>query len=392
MVDLSKLKRNFSLMFWIQALLETKVLNAVVSIFLVFRGLTLAQIFYLAVIFSVVTFLSELPSSYLADKWGRKNMIVVAVGLNLIYGIICIFGQGFWPFAVAFAIFALSTGLFSGTDEALVYDTSKNLGEEGNSLKKLGQYFSAQRIFKIVTPIMAVLIAKDLNNRQFIYLLSIDNLALFGAFVLGFFLIEPKIHYQKEKVKSGILKDAWNLMKGGSGMVQIVISKTLIFTASFLIWRIYSEYFRQLNVTVLLIGIITSVYQLITFMGNLWAHKLWLGVKLERRINWLNYSFTFFTGIFFINEVLWKNFWLAVVPFIFLIVSESLRGPLYSQKINLMTQSYNRATTISLVNLWNSALQVPLIILGSVLIEHGYSFLFGLSLLMALISVSFFRL
>ena len=387
-----KLEGNFSRMFWIQALLEMKVMNVVMSIFLVFRGLNLSQIFYLSVIFSTVTLLTELPSSYLADKWGRKKVLIMAALFNLIYGVMCIFARDVWMFLIAFAIFGLSTALYSGTDEALIYDTSKNLGEEENSLKKLGQYFSAQRIFKIVTPIVAVLVAKNLSDSQFIWLLTLDNLALFGALILCLFLVEPKIHYRVERVKLGVLKDAWELMKSNSEMVRIVISRTLIFIGSFLIWRIYSEYFRQLDVSIILIGIMTTIYQLITFLLNLAVHKLFINREIESRLNLLNIVFVVSVGMFFVNQMFWKNPWLAMIFFVVFIVSESVRGPLYSQITNRLSQSYNRATTLSLVNLLNSALLVPSIVLGSFLIARGYVFLFGLSFVLSLVSISFFRL
>jgi len=387
-----KLERNFALMFWIQALLETKMINVVASIFLVFRGLNLSQIFYLSVTFSVVTLLTELPSSYLADKWGRKKVLMMATGLNLLYGIICFFARGFWPFMIAFAIFALSTALYSGTDEALIYDTSKNLGEEENSLKKLGQYFSAQRIFKIFTSIVAVLIVKNLSNEQFMWLLSIDSLALLGAFILSMLLVEPKVHYRVEAVKLGVLKDAWELMKSESEMVRIIISKTLIFIASFLIWRIYSEYFRQLSAPIILIGVMTASYQLIIFLLNIRVHKLFINKEIESRLNFLNIIFTLSVALFLVNQILWKNLWVAVGCFVFLVVSESVRAPLYSQITNKLTKSYNRATTLSLVNLLNSALLVPLILVGSFLVAKGFVFLFGLSMALALVSILFFRL
>ena len=378
-------------MFWIQALLEVKVMNAVSSIFYVFRGVTLSQIFYLSVIFSLMTLLAELPSSYLADKWGRKKVLIMAAFLNLVFGIICVFAKGVWQFAVAFMVFGLSTALYSGTDEALVYDTSKNLGEEGNSLKKLGQYFSAQRIFKIVTPIIAVLVAKNLSDQQFIWLLSIDNLALFGAFILCLFLVEPKVHYKKETMKLGVFKDAWELVKNNSEMVSIIISKTLIFIGSFLIWRVYSEYFRQLQVPIIMIGVVSSVYQLLTFLFTLTIHKLFTNIGIENRINFLNISFTIFVSIVFANQILWKNPWIALICFVGFIVSESIRGPLYSMLINKSTNSYNRATTLSLVNLLNSAFLVPIVLLGSFLMARGFSFLFGLSCFLALVTILFFR-
>ncbi|PIU73708.1 hypothetical protein COS78_00900 [Candidatus Shapirobacteria bacterium CG06_land_8_20_14_3_00_40_12] len=77
------LRRNFSLMFWLEALTEVKMINVVTAIFLVYRGISVAQIFYTTIVFSAVTLLTELPSSYLADKWGRKKVILLSLFFNL---------------------------------------------------------------------------------------------------------------------------------------------------------------------------------------------------------------------------------------------------------------------------------------------------------------------
>jgi MFS family permease len=80
-----KLQRNLKLSFWIQALIEIKVINVISTLFLVHRGLTLPQVLSTAIVFSIVCLLTEIPSSYLADKWGRKKVIILSLISALVH-------------------------------------------------------------------------------------------------------------------------------------------------------------------------------------------------------------------------------------------------------------------------------------------------------------------
>jgi hypothetical protein len=67
-----KLEKNFFKIFFINALLNIKMINIVLSLFYVYRGLELSDIFYLGIVYSIAVLLSEVFSSYLADSFGRR--------------------------------------------------------------------------------------------------------------------------------------------------------------------------------------------------------------------------------------------------------------------------------------------------------------------------------
>ena len=386
-----KLERNFSLMFWIQALTEVKVINVISTLFMLSRGLTLSQIVYSGVAFSVVTILSEVPSSYLADRWGRKKVLIISVFISLLYWLINIFARGWW-LIVAIAIYALANSLMSGTDEALIYDTSKELNTETDSLKQLGQYFSGQRIFKMIMPMIAVIIAKDLSNQQYIYLLLIDVVANVVALYLCFLLKEPKHYLDLEKVEAGVMKDAIKIFKNNKYLLKSVLNKSLMFLTTFMIWRISSEYLLSFGTTVLWIGLATSIMQICIFIINQNVTKIMPKVSLENRIDILNGMVFISVLIFFINHLWWKDMMVALIFYISFNVAQVATWPLFSQLFNKVSKSYNRATTLSLANFSKSFLDIPILIFASVLVNLGYAYLFGWCLLMVAIVLLFFRI
>ncbi len=275
-------------MFWIQGLLCVKVMNLVSTLFYIDRGLTLSEIFYTAIVFAVVNLFFEIPSSYLADKWGRKKTIMLAAIFAAFGWIVQIFAFDFASFLIAFAFMALSYACMSGTDDALIYDTNRELGSGSRSLQELGRYYSAQRFLKIITPLIGAIIAKDLVEWQFILLLFIDIAVALGALFLATRLTEPHHYMDLEKVEAGTFIDAYNLIRYNPDIIRSILGKTLLFIASFIIWRVHQKFFIDLGISVLALGIGWTFINTATYIFNHYIYKFLPSKPLNFRINILN--------------------------------------------------------------------------------------------------------
>ncbi|HLD30875.1 MAG TPA: MFS transporter [Patescibacteria group bacterium] len=387
-----KLQRNLKLSFWIQALNELKVISVISTLFLVHRGLSLSQVLFTAIIFSATCLLTEIPSSYLADKWGRKKIIILSLVCSLGHWIIFLFASNIFLFIIAFIFCGFSFSLMSGTDEAFVYDTTRELGEERNSLKALGRYFSGRRIFKIITPILAVLIAKDLAENQFIFILMIDIAGTFLAIILSLLIVEPDRFLSVEKIEAGVMKDAFKIIRSNPSITKAIFNRTLIFIASFIIWRISSEFFVNIGVSVILVGVSVSFYQLAIFLSFRHIDKFLPRIAIERRINWLNYLFIISLASTIACLFLFPNKYLILILYTLGVIFETTRGALFSEYYNKQSCSYNRATTLSLANFMKSILDIPLLLLGAYLVTFSVNYIFVLSFVVSLIVIIFFGL
>jgi MFS family permease len=379
-------------MFWIQALLNVKVINVISTLFYLHRGLTLSQIFYTAIVWSIMNLLFEIPSSYLADRWGRKKTIILGVMCALISWILMIFAHDFWMFILSFAFIALQFACFSGTDEAIVYDTTRELGEDKNSLRHLGKYYSARESFKILTPFVAVLIAKDLTENQFMILLGIDFFAGLAALILSLKLAEPRHYIDVEKQEAGVIKDAWKLIRSNWEIVRAILSKTIIFIAGFIIWRFHQKFFLDIGVSVMTIGIAWAIIHLFLFLYNQ-NIKYFLGRRdVSVQINFLNKFIAFIAAVFVLGLIFIENKYFFLVIFSLIMFLEVARWPLYSEFFNKRSKSFNRATTLSLANFLKSILDIPLLFIASILISKNITYPFILALILSLIVIVFFRL
>ena len=87
------------------------------------RGLTIAQAATATAVTGVVCFLLELPTSGVADAFGRRPVYLAAAAVNVIAGLGYALAQSFWAFVVAGALTGVFRALDSGPLEAWFVDT-----------------------------------------------------------------------------------------------------------------------------------------------------------------------------------------------------------------------------------------------------------------------------
>ncbi|MFC6180834.1 MFS transporter [Lactiplantibacillus daowaiensis] len=92
-------------------------------IFLQQRGLSLVQIGLCESIFHLTSFLSEVPSGILADRFSYRTMLISGRIAAAIHAIIMLTAHSFWWFALGFVVQAWAYNLQSGTLEALFYES-----------------------------------------------------------------------------------------------------------------------------------------------------------------------------------------------------------------------------------------------------------------------------
>ncbi len=387
-----QLRRNFLLMFWVSALLNIKLINMISTIFYVHRGLTLQEVFYTSIVWSLVNLLMELPSSYLADRWGRKKTILLSIALVVCSSITNYFAYNVWTVFLSIIFLAASFAGLSGTDEALIYDTGKQLGESSKSLKSLSKYYSGQRVFKIFTPLIATLIANNLNDFQFSILITLDLLGALSALILASRLIEPNHFMDLEKMEKSIFHDALNLLRQDREFIKAIFSRTMLFITAFLIWRVQQQYFVDLGISLVVIGLFWSITQLITFLGNQWGHSGQENISIARRINKYNLLLVVLCGLFSLST------YFLTIPLLLIGLNtiyqgvENIRWPLYSHFNNQKAHSFNRSITLSMTNFIKSLLDIPLLLLASVLVFYDVRLIFMMAFVIGLITYVMTRL
>ena len=102
----------------------------IIVLFFQEHGLTITQVMILQAIYSLAVAIFEIPSGYLADRFGRKKTIVLSTILTFTGYIIFSFYNEFYSFAIAQILVGIGGSLMSGSDSALLYDTLIEEGEK----------------------------------------------------------------------------------------------------------------------------------------------------------------------------------------------------------------------------------------------------------------------
>ncbi|EOT43608.1 MFS transporter [Enterococcus columbae] len=105
-------------------------------LFLSQQGMTLWEIGILESIFHLTSLLSEVPSGILADRFTYKNNLLLGRIASIISAGLMIVSQGnFWLYALGMIFSAWGYNFDSGTSQALLFETAKEIGLENRYLK-----------------------------------------------------------------------------------------------------------------------------------------------------------------------------------------------------------------------------------------------------------------
>jgi MFS family permease len=118
-------------------------------------GLSGAQISMLFAIWSVTSFVTEVPAGALADRWSRRGVVVLASVLQAVAFVVWTAAPAAWAFALGFVIWGVGGALVSGASEALVYDGLAEVGAADSFARVNGWMTAAELLVQIPTAFAA---------------------------------------------------------------------------------------------------------------------------------------------------------------------------------------------------------------------------------------------
>ncbi len=383
-----KLRRNKFLLFACVFFMQLNALQAIIQLFYLNRGLDVSQIFYLGIAWSVASLVFDIPTSYLADKWGRKNTLILGIFVNIIANFLVFYSYGFMAFVINTFILSASFSFFSGVEDAFMYDNLKEMKQEGVVLKTSGKYAIASKLSKMFTPLLGVLIAKELLSSQFDILLGINFVSSCLAIVFSFFLVEPKREINLsnnyiEQLKSGLI-----ILKNNHLLQTIALNKSILFIASFMFWKFYQVILHNAGITVLALGIIYVLHNLIIIFvfsrTSIIFQKINKVAIFEFPI-WLTLIGSTF---FWITNKPWFMYILSVA----IIITGIIRDPFFNQQIQWRIRSENRATITSMILFVKSILDIPVFLISGYIANFGVKNIMVVPIILSLIIIVFFRI
>ena len=136
------LKNNIKTIYWMFFFQSFMIVIAVFVPLLQRHGLSMSQVLQTQALFAFVVAMTEVPSGYLADLWGRKNTIIIGQGLMALGYLYLLQADSFVDFLVYEVFMGLGISLSSGADLALLYDTQTALNAGGQAGVAPGKHIS----------------------------------------------------------------------------------------------------------------------------------------------------------------------------------------------------------------------------------------------------------
>lgn len=87
------------------------------------KYLTIDQVLVLEAIYYAAVVLTEVPSGYISDRWGRKPTLMLSSVFFLLAYVLFFSIREFWAWSVAQVLLAMAISFSSGTDTSLLHDT-----------------------------------------------------------------------------------------------------------------------------------------------------------------------------------------------------------------------------------------------------------------------------
>lgn len=333
---------NSRIFHWFNIFLSLRPLRAIVVVYYLHITGSYSLATLLFTIGSVSSCLFEVPTGVLSDFLGRKKTVIVGTFLLFIAMLVYIGAQSFWALALGALFEALSVALFSGNNDALLYESMKQDGKEGQYSDVFGKIGATASTAAAFTALASGFIAKIS-----LALVAITSAITVGlAFIISLFFIESTVH--THKIESNIfshLVEALREFKKNAKLRDLTITSTLD-------WGLggfaneFQPAFNALLWPVWAIGVARFIQNVAYAITGWFAGRLLKRVGKER---WLLGTSFVRSAIGFISY----GFPTVASPAL-LAVEEALVAPIHVAQNDLMQQEFTerqRATMASLNSL-----------------------------------------
>lgn len=341
-------------------------------------GLNLEQISLIVGTLFITQFIFEIPSSIWADRYSRKNILIIGMIFWLIAIIFFILGNSFIYFIFASIFAGLSSAFASGTESAIVYDTLLNLNREKEydkvKSRMQGIYFIGRAI-GVVGGVLAYTYDHKLPFQLSVF-------ATLVAIFLLFLLKEPKFH-KTSGTHFDQIKEGFKFLLANEKVWLIILVFSLMSAAAEMLFNYYQP---VLNLAGLPVIYFIYVYLGVNIVSLIGAMSY---TKLAKRLSNNKILVFYLLAVFAVSMGFATGKLIFILPLIlFLSFCFGSHNVYMTSLINEVVPSSHRATTMSLQSLISMIMMsVLIVIIGR--IANNYSIFWGMIFNAGVILVAF---
>ncbi|MDO8481513.1 MAG: MFS transporter [bacterium] len=210
-----KSSHNFRILKWFNFVQGFTPFGAIAVLYFVHITGSYALAMTLFTVASLTTTFLEIPTGVISDRIGRKKTIIAGATITLASLIFYALAGSFWILAIGAVLEGLAYSLYSGNNDALLYESLEQEGEQHAFAGYQGKISSLSSISNGI----AALASGFIVSIAFVYLPLIS--AVFAALALAIvvFVREPRVH--TNKIETNIYSHVWDSLKQFKNNIQL---------------------------------------------------------------------------------------------------------------------------------------------------------------------------
>ena len=327
----------------------------------------------------------EIPSGILADKYSRRNLILIGRVFKIFAFIIWLCaGSGFlfgpfWYFAIGFILWSITGALYSGTFLAFLYDELNAYGREADYEKIQGYMISASLSGIVIALFVGGFVAEISYN--FVLVASIMSPII--SFII-LFTVKPAQKVQSTEEKNYLKFLKLVLINARKNLYLREIIFMLVFISSIFSAAVefYPFLFGELGFVEGMVGFLFGVNYIFVLFGG-----ITVGYLTSKKGNWES-ILTLIAGFSILLITVFKTpiFLIGLFIAAFFITIFEIR---LTNKIQKEIESHERATMLSISSFLSGGMQLILfMVFGLITRTYGsYMMIFIAGVGIILISI-----
>ena len=333
-------KHNILKLYLLRGFLWFMVSMPIIVLFFQENGLTLMEVMILQSVYSFTIAITEIPSGYIADYFGRKNSLILGTILTFCGYLIFSNFSSFEIFVCAQIIIALGGSLMSGADSALMYDTLLEIEDEKHYTKVEGRTYAIGNFSEAV----AGLLGGFLATTSLLLPVQVQTSILFLCIPIAISLVEPSLH-KENKIEKGfysIIKVVKFSLLENIKLRWLIIYSSIMGVATLSAAWLAQPFFKSIDIPIVYYGVLWASLNITAGISSVNSYKfeqkyntpnllLILGLLMS-----LSFIIIYFTPNYFGLILIFAIYYLR-----------GILTPLLKNQININTESNIRATVMS---------------------------------------------
>ncbi|SHK29925.1 MFS transporter [Paramaledivibacter caminithermalis] len=356
---MNKVIQDHSKLIFLSALLgfQSFMSPILVIFYLKYVGVSFSQFVFLDSILFLLVAIFEVPSGYLADRFGRKRTLLISYAFTILSMIVLILFPSYIGALTSIIISGVFIPLGSGNARAIYFESFKELNEE----KKLQKIYSKSNSISFVILTIIATISGFIAKINLVLPVIIDVILLVINFIVTFFLLhDDKIYLSNQEtstVKSKIGKFICNnnSTKGLINVTPIFLISALFFVALRVSYTTYQPLFEDFNIDIRYFGVIFALFNIICALSSYMAPRFlkFTSTELVALLVLATFITISFIGIFTSNSIFLILLFISLQQIV-----RGLHSPFFSIQKNyyIPINTKKRVTYLSYSNLLSTLL------------------------------------